>query len=88
MGCAESCRIFERLSCALQWVLKARDAIAVSHILDNFILMGPPHSSRCLQDLNRFIALAHELSVPNKHEKTCLPSTLITVHGIEFGTDK
>ncbi|MEG7522284.1 MAG: hypothetical protein M3H12_04180, partial [Chromatiales bacterium] len=71
MGCAESCRIFERLSCALQWVLQTRGAIAVSHILDDFIFMGPPDSTRCLQDLNRFLDLARELSIPIKHEKTC-----------------
>ena len=88
MGCAESCRIFERLTCALQWVIKTKGALAVSHILDDFIFIGPPNSVSCLQDLNRFIALADELSIPIKHKKTCLPSTIITVHGIELDTVK
>ena len=57
MGCSESCRIFERLTCALQWVLKTRGVMAVSHILDDFIFIGPPNSSRCLHDLNLFMAL-------------------------------
>ena len=86
MGCAESCRIFERLSCALQWVLQNSGVRAVSHILDDFIFIGPPNSDSCLQDLNQFIALATDLSIPIKHEKTCLPSTLVTVHGIELDT--
>ena len=86
MGCAESCRIFERLSCALQWILQSRGNVAVSHILDDFIFMGPPDSPSCLQDLNRFMDLAQELSIPIKQEKTCLPSTIITVHGIELDT--
>ena len=42
MGCSESCRIFERLTCALQWVLKTRGVMAVSHILDDFIFIAPP----------------------------------------------
>ena len=86
MGCAESCRIFERLSCTLQWVLQNRGVRAVSHILDDFIFIGPPNSDSCLQDLNQFLALANDLSIPIKHEKTCLPSTLVTVHGIELDT--
>ena len=86
MGCSESCRIFERLSCALQWILHSRGNVAVSHILDDFIFMGPPDSPTCLHDLNRFLHLAHELSIPIKQEKTCLPSTVITVHGIELDT--
>ena len=88
MGCAESCQIFERLTCAMQWVLHNRGAMAVSHILDDFIFIGPPNSVSCLQDLKQFITLAEELSIPVKHEKTCFPSTLITVHGIELDTVK
>ena len=86
MGCAESCRIFERLSCSLQWVLQNRGVMAVSHILDDFIFIGPPNSDSCFQDLNQLIALANDLSIPIKHEKTCLPSTLVTVHGIALDT--
>ena len=86
MACAESCRIFERLSCALQWILQSCCNIVVSHILDDFIFMGPPDSPSCLQDLNHFMDLAQELSILNKQEKTCLPSILITVHGIELDT--
>ena len=69
VGCAESCRIFERLSCALQWILQSRGNVVGSHILDDFIFIGPPDSPSCLQDLNRFMDLAHELSIPIKQEK-------------------
>ena len=31
MGCAESCRIFKCLSCALQWILQSRGNVAVTH---------------------------------------------------------
>ena len=88
MGCAESCLIFERLSCALQWIVQTRGALAVSHILDDFIFIGPPNSLTCFRDLNKFIALAEELSIPIKHQKICLPSSRITVHGIELDTIK
>ena len=35
--------------------------MARSHILDDFIFIGPPNSVSYLQDLNRFIAFAGEL---------------------------
>ncbi|KAI0208899.1 Glycine N-methyltransferase [Lamellibrachia satsuma] len=34
------------------------------------------------------MALANGLSIPIKHEKTCFPATVITVHGIELDTVK
>ena len=86
MGCAETCRIFKRFSCALQWIVQTRGALAVSHILDDFIFIGPPNSLTCFHDLNKFIVLSEELSIPMKHQKTCQPSTCITVHGIELDT--
>ena len=58
--------------------------MVVSHILDDFIFIGLPNSLRCLQDLNLFMALENELSIPIKHAKTCFPATLITAHGIEL----
>ena len=84
MWCAESCQIFERFTCALQWVPQTRGAISVSHNLDDFIF----NSVSCLHDLNRFITLAEELYIPIKHEKTCFSSTLITVHDIGLDTAK
>ena len=42
--CAESCWIFDRLSCALQCLLEFRGIRAVSHIIDDFIFTGPPNS--------------------------------------------
>ena len=55
VGCAESCRIFERFSCALQWAAQHRTAAAVSHILDDFIFVGPQNSLNWLSDLNEVL---------------------------------
>ncbi len=45
MGCSESCRIYESLSSALQWLFTAKFALPyVSHVLDDFIPVGKPHS--------------------------------------------
>ena len=57
MGCAESCRFFERLSSALQWIVQTRGTL----VLDDLIFIGPPNSLTCFHDLNKFIGLAEEL---------------------------
>ena len=86
MGCAQSCQIFERFSTAIQWILMKRGATAVSHILDDFIFVGPPDSPRCQRDLDSFFTLSNQLSIPINHKKTCVPATVCTVHGIELDT--
>ena len=45
--------------------------------LGRFHFIGPPNSLTCFHDLNKL-----------KHQKTCLPSTHITVHNIEPDTIK
>ena len=86
MGCAQSCKIFERFSSSVQWILKQRGINCVSHILDDFMFVGPPESPCCQRNLDAFISLAHELSVPINHNKTCMPATTCTVHGVELDT--
>lgn len=84
MGASSSCQIFERFSSALQWIMEHKYGVAgMSHIIDDFLFVGPPNSSKCGQDLNRFLSLCEKLGVPIKDEKTVQPSTVITIYGIE-----
>lgn len=87
MGCSSSCRIFESFSNALQWILcKAIPSARVSHILDDFVFVGPHNSSACLSLLNTFLAICERLGVPINHNKTVLPCTSITVYGLIIDT--
>ena len=38
-------------------------------MLDDFFLIGPKHSQKCLQDLNKFIYMCEESGTPIKMEK-------------------
>lgn len=87
MGASLSCQLFERFSTAIQWIMHHQyGARHVSHILDDFIMIGPPSSSACQEDLDSFHKLANQINLPLKHSKTCLPATTIQVHGLEVDT--
>ena len=86
MGSSVSCQVFEKLSCALQWILQKHFLVStMSHILDDFIFISPS-SLQCNMFLNSFLQLAISLGIPVKHAKTVHASTCVTVHGIEIDT--
>ena len=87
MGASSSVRIFESFSKALQWILQNKFSVEhVSHIIDDFMFVGPSNSDVCELGLRKFFTLCEELNVPVKHSKTVWPSTCTCVHGIELDT--
>jgi hypothetical protein len=87
MGCRSSCAIFETFSRSLQWVARSKLSIPyISHILDDFIFVGPPDSNICALSLDAFLLLCADCSIPIKHAKTVLPATCVAAHGIELDT--
>ena len=65
---------------------KAVSRWAVSHILDDFIILS--HSKEtCQCYLDSYMSLARFVGSPEKHSKTVSPATCVTVHGIEVDTE-
>jgi hypothetical protein len=86
MGCRSSCRIFETLSNALQWMSNTRLGIkSMSHILDDF-LIGEKEKSACQYSLNKFLALCSNLGIPTAPEKTTQPTKVLSFVGYELDT--
>lgn len=56
----------------------------MSHMINYFFFIGKQGSQKCDQDLSQFISLCSDIGVPIKHKKTVLPSTVITIYGIEI----
>ena len=84
MGCRSSCAIFETFSKALQWVaIHKLQVSGISHILDDFIFVGPPNCQKVSHDLNSFLDFCSVTGIPIKHSKTVQPSTSIIAHGIK-----
>ena len=61
-------------------------ALGMSHILDDFLFVGPPDRFNCRADLTNFLFLCARLNVPIKLGKTVPPTTCLTIYGIEVDT--
>lgn len=88
-GLSYSCALFETFSTSLHWMAETKLKIpGLAHVLDDFLLVGPPDYNACLSNLNKFLNMADTLGIPIKHEKTVLPCTTLTFVGIELDSVK
>ena len=86
MGCSSSCKTFELLSTALEWVANKRLHIDfIIHLLDDFLIVAPSFSL-CQSQLSLFISFCDFFGVHIALEKTCGPSTVLSFAGIELDT--
>ena len=87
MGCSVSCQIFERFSCALQWIMNTQfNCTTMWHLIDDFVFISPADPDLCDTYLDCFLSLCSDINVPIKQSKTCRSSTCQTVMGIEIDT--
>ena len=88
MGASSAFNLFERFSSAIQWVMSNKFSIhGISHLLDDFFFVGRENTNHCMSALSRFTDLCTDIGIPIKHEKTQLPTTIITIYGIEIDSD-
>ena len=86
MGCSSSCRTFELLSTALEWVARKHLSIDfIYHLLDDFLIIAPSYQL-CQGQLSLFTSFCNFVGVPIAPEKTCGPSTVLSFAGIELDT--
>lgn len=86
-GLSYSCKLFEKFSSVLQWILENKlSFIHCVHILDDFLFLSEPHSSKCYNALLAFYQLSKDSGLPIKSEKHCLPhhSSHIFWPGIKY----
>ena len=89
MGCRSSCAIFESVSRAIQHIIQGKFPLSgVTHILDDFIFVGPSQQPNTQETLHGFLQFAQEIGLPIKDSKTVLPTTTIIAHGIEIDSVK
>lgn len=86
-GLSYSCNLFEKFSTALQRIPEHKFSVThCVHILDDFLFIGPPNSSKCYSALMSFYKLAQDIGIPIKPSKTVLPTTTLTYWGLELDT--
>ena len=84
MGASSSCRIFERFSDALKWILETKfNCPFVVKILDDFFFLADSYDA-CLNALDSFRALCRDIGLPLAPAKTVLPCERIEFLGIEL----
>lgn len=86
MGLAESCRIFEAFSTAIEWAAYRHcKASAIVHVLDDFLFIESS-LSQCAQSLQNFTKLCSEIGVPLAPDKTFGPDQVMPFLGITLDT--
>ena len=83
MGCSASCKIFETLSNALQWIASSKLHIRnISHVLD-FLLLARDKAVDQAQ-LISFLSMCADICIPIAPDKTVQPTQVITFLGLEL----
>lgn len=84
MGCSSSCRTFEALSTAVEWIAHHRFQIPyILHLLDDFLIISLSRET-CSQQLSVFLGICDYLGIPIAPERTCGPATTLSFAGIEL----
>ena len=86
MGLSESCRIFEELSCALEWAARHKLGLTeIVHVLDDFLFVEKTELG-CDKSLKAFIEMCTFIGVPIASEKTFGPAQNMIFLGIMLDT--
>ena len=86
MGLSSSCKTFEALSTAIQWIAQTKLGISyMLHLLDDFLIISRFHE-QCSRKLTLFLELCSYVGVPMSPDKTIGPSTVLSFAGIELDT--
>ena len=85
-GLQSAPKLFNILAELLAWIVQRNGVTFSIHYLDDFLTMGPPHSTTCSQNLCIFTEVCARLGVPFALEKLEGPSTCLTFLGITLDT--
>ena len=79
-------KVFNAVADALHWYLGHTGITHLFHYLNDFIILAPPRSPCCQQDLSTLLEVCGELGVPIAGHKTEGPATCLVFLGIEVDT--
>ena len=85
-GLHSASKLFNILADLVSWIAAQQGISCILHYLDDFLLLGPPQSSICQQNLETFIHLCSDLGIPLASEKIEGPTTSLTFLGIIIDT--
>ena len=85
-GLRSAPKIFTAIADALNWCLERAGVRFVSHYLDDFIIVAPPHSQECQVALGILDTVCGRLGVPMAPHKRDGPTTCLVFVGIQIDT--
>ena len=85
-GLRSTPKLFNLLADLLAWVLEQVGVETLHCLVDDFLLVGPPASSRCEKNLEEVKSRCDWLGIPLAIEKVTGPTTLLTFLGITLDT--
>ena len=81
-------QILTALADALMWIMYNHGMLAAIHYLDNYFIIGDPHTQECYQALQSTLSLCEQLGVPVSKAKVEGPSMVLVLLGILLDTVK
>ena len=83
-GCSASCKMFETLSNALQWIASSKLHMRnISHVLADFQLLARDKAVGQAQ-LSSFLSMCADIGIPVAPDKTVQPTQVTTFLGLEL----
>ena len=85
-GLRSAPKVFNAVADVLEWHVIRLGVNLIYHYLDNFIVLGPPGSSKCQRDLQLLEVECHKLELPLAKPRHVVPTTCLVFLGIEIDT--
>lgn len=85
-GLRSAPKIFNSVADVLEWRLRHLGLQQIFHYLDDFLIVAPPHSCRCKEELQVLLRCFDKLGVPVAEQKMEGPTVCLTFLGIELDT--
>ena len=86
-GLRSAPKLFNILADLLAWIIEQHGVQPLLlHYLDDYLIIGPPHSHTCQQNLNTIKQICNILEVPLALEKVEAPTTCLSFVGITLDT--
>ena len=83
-GLRSAPKIFNTVADALSWYLQQSGIPLVFHYLDDFVILGGPHSTQCARLLAILDEVCAVLHIPMAAHKREVPATCLIILGIEI----
>ena len=76
-------KLLNAVADTVEWCAHKEGVSNIYHHLDDYAIVGPPHSDLCHQDVHKLKQICQDLGIPLAPEKEEGPCTRLTLPGIE-----